>query len=211
MDGNLVDDPFLPEEPLELLKKGTWNKVAAWIKCFCHVVVMFIEENKDVFMMLPEWNVFAFHKHVTWNIGYCHHIWNIYFLLNGRVIAQWFGIWFAIWVNWLMFYWHRYYIRNAWKLPKFKQVPLIIGTNKNEGLLIKVNHHSLFFLFVDKEPIKSLFAVLQVPSDNIHIVMSGLVFEKNIHLKSWSFYSLLEDFLFQGSLQELVKKVKRQT
>lgn len=63
-------------------------------------------------------------------------------------------------------------------------MPLIIGTNKNEGLLIKVNHHSLFFLFVDKEPIKSLFAVLQVPSDNIHIVMSGLVFEKNIHLKS---------------------------
>ena len=54
VDGNLVDDPFLPEEPLELLKKGTWNKVAAWIKCFCHVVVMFIEENKDVFMMLPE-------------------------------------------------------------------------------------------------------------------------------------------------------------
>ena len=27
VDGNLVDDPFLPEEPLELLKKGTWNKV----------------------------------------------------------------------------------------------------------------------------------------------------------------------------------------
>merc|ERR1711974_228241 len=27
VDGDLVDDPFLPEEPLELLKKGTWNKV----------------------------------------------------------------------------------------------------------------------------------------------------------------------------------------
>ena len=29
-----------------------------------------------------------------------------------------------------------------------KQVPLIIGTNKNEGLLIKVNHHLLHFIFV---------------------------------------------------------------
>ena len=27
VDGGLVDDPFLPEEPLELLKKGKWNKV----------------------------------------------------------------------------------------------------------------------------------------------------------------------------------------
>ena len=35
------------------------------------------------------------------------------------------------------------------KLSKFKQVPLIIGTNKNEGLLIKVNNTSVFFLFVD--------------------------------------------------------------
>ena len=29
-----------------------------------------------------------------------------------------------------------------------KQVPLIIGTNKNEGLLIKVNHHPLHLIFV---------------------------------------------------------------
>ena len=28
------------------------------------------------------------------------------------------------------------------------QVPLIIGTNKNEGLLIKVNHHPLHLIFV---------------------------------------------------------------
>ena len=34
-------------------------------------------------------------------------------------------------------------------LHKFKQVPLIIGTNKNEGLLIKVNHHPQNFIFVD--------------------------------------------------------------
>jgi hypothetical protein len=27
VDGGLVDDPFLPEEPLELLRKGAWNKV----------------------------------------------------------------------------------------------------------------------------------------------------------------------------------------
>ena len=27
------------------------------------------------------------------------------------------------------------------------QVPLIIGTNKNEGLLIKVNHHPLHLIF----------------------------------------------------------------
>ena len=40
------------------------------------------------------------------------------------------------------------------KLSKFKQVPLIIGTNKNEGLLIKVNNTSVFFLFVDKGLIK---------------------------------------------------------
>merc|ERR1719334_861337 len=27
VDGDLVEDPFLPEEPIETLRKGTWNKV----------------------------------------------------------------------------------------------------------------------------------------------------------------------------------------
>ena len=57
MDGGLVDDPFLPEEPLDLLKKGAWNKVSyfplinmyqctknlkkslfSWMEGFCQVV-----------------------------------------------------------------------------------------------------------------------------------------------------------------------------
>ena len=32
MDGGLVDDPFLPEEPLDLLKKGAWNKVSYFLQ-----------------------------------------------------------------------------------------------------------------------------------------------------------------------------------
>ena len=32
MDGDLVDDPFLPEEPLDLLKKGAWNKVSYFLQ-----------------------------------------------------------------------------------------------------------------------------------------------------------------------------------
>ena len=27
VDGGLVEDPFLPEEPLEMIRKGNWNKV----------------------------------------------------------------------------------------------------------------------------------------------------------------------------------------
>ena len=27
VDGGLVEDPFLPEEPREIIKKGAWNKV----------------------------------------------------------------------------------------------------------------------------------------------------------------------------------------
>lgn len=53
MDGGLVDDPFLPEEPLELLKKGVWNKVGAWIKRF----------------------VF-FQKHMLWSCAICSLIWD---------------------------------------------------------------------------------------------------------------------------------------
>ena len=32
VDGGLVDDPFLPEEPLDLLKKGAWNKVSYFLQ-----------------------------------------------------------------------------------------------------------------------------------------------------------------------------------
>ena len=158
--GRWLDQMLQPCCPHIYWNTGCFHNVA-WMKWSCFPKICCLEHQNIAIMLetyvvailpgikvvsiVPSW------LEISWLLfqllRYCSVVWNLITNLSRSID------WCSIDTDFMAEI-HENNLGVNVKLSKFKQVPLIIGTNKNEGLLIKVNNTSVFFLFVDKGLIK---------------------------------------------------------